>query len=198
MFETPEEKAALEAAIESATAGLVAKNKELITELRTARKDHAIDPAVVAALEAKLDSQAAELAVAHKATKDAVKAADAATKALEAEAGFTQRLLIDNGLVSALTKHGVTNPVHLKAAQAMLREGVTIVVDGDSRVAKFGDKLLDPYVGEWTAGDEGKHFVMAANNSGGGATGGGARQATADIMKLAPVDRMTAARAMHK
>jgi hypothetical protein len=54
----------------------------------------------------------------------------------------------------------------------MLKENVQIVVEGDARVAKIGDKALSDFVKEWAAGDEGKHFVQAPANSGGGATGG--------------------------
>lgn len=179
MFDTPEAKAALAtataAAVEEATSGLKAKNTELLAELKAARKGQAIDPAEVEKLEAKIDSLTGELTTANKATKDALKASDAATKALGQETGFTQKLLIDNGLVGELTKNGVTNAAHLKAAQAMLRSGVQIVVDGESRVAKFGDKALSDYVKEWAGSDEGKHFVAAPVNSGGGAQGGGGK-----------------------
>lgn len=175
MFDTPEEKAALAEAIETANAPLVAKNRELLGELKTARKGQQIDPADVEKLEAKIDSLTTDLSTANKATKDATKAADIAVKKFETESGFTQKLLIDNGLVGELTKHGITNPVHLKAAQAMLRNGVQIVADGENRVAKVGEKALSDYVKEWSASEEGKHFVTAPNNSGGGAAGGGGK-----------------------
>lgn len=175
MFDTPEAKAALAAAIEEATSGLKSKNVELLAELKAARKGQAIDPAEVEKLEAKIDGLTGELTAANKATKDATKAAETATKALAQETGFTQKLLVDNGLVSELTKNGVTNAAHLKAAQAMLRAGVQIVADGESRAAKFGDKPLSDYVKEWAGSDEGKHFVAAPVNSGGGAQGGGGR-----------------------
>lgn len=60
----------------------------------------------------------------------------------------------------------------LKAAQAMLRSNVQIEIDGDNRVAKFGDKALSEAIKEWAASDEGKHFVSATVNGGGGGTGG--------------------------
>jgi len=173
MFDTPEAKAALATAIEEATSGLKAKNTELLAELKKARKSAEITPEQLSEVEAERDKLQGELQAANKATKDAVKVAEAATKALGQETGFTQKLLIDNGLVGELTKNGVTNAAHLKAAQAMLRAGVQIVVDGESRVAKFGEKSLTDYVKEWAGSDEGKHFVAAPVNSGGGAGGGG-------------------------
>jgi hypothetical protein len=144
----------------------------LIGELREAKKGRTIDPAEIEKLESRIDALTAEAATANRAAKDAAKAAEIATKALESETGFTAKLLVDNGLVSELTKHGVTNPVHLKAAQALLRANVQIVQEGDNRVAKAGDKLMSDMVKEWAAGEEGKHFVTAPANSGGGASGG--------------------------
>lgn len=176
MFDTPEEKVALAAAIDEAVQGLKTKNAELIDKNKKLQKGQEIDPQTVVDLENQLDAMKGELTTAQKAAKEAVKTADTATKALQAESGFTKKLLVDNGLVSELTKHGVTNPVHLKAAQAMLRSGVQIVVDGENRTAKFGDKPLADYVKEWATGDEGKFFVAAPSNSGGGAQGGGNAQ----------------------
>lgn len=176
MFDTPEEKSALAAAIDEAVQGLKTKNAELIDKNKKLQKGQEIDPQTVVDLENQLDAMKGELTTAQKAAKEAAKTAETATKALQAESGFTQKLLVDNGLVSELTKHGVTNPVHLKAAQAMLRSGVQIVADGDNRTAKFGDKPLADYVKEWATGDEGKHFVAAPSNSGGGAQGGGNAQ----------------------
>jgi hypothetical protein len=65
----------------------------------------------------------------------------------------------------------VTNPINLKAAKAMLAAQVNIVTEGDKRIAKVGDKLLADHLKEWSATDEGKHFVSADNNSGGGGHG---------------------------
>lgn len=168
----PEVKAAIQAAVDAATAPLVAKRDELLGEVKKLRKSAEISPDQLAAVEAERDKLQADLTAAQKQVKDATKAAETATKQLEAETGFTQKLLVDNGLVSELTKHGVTNPVHLKAAQALLRGNVQIAIDGENRVAKVGDKALADFVKEWASGDEGKHFVAAQQNTGGGAGGG--------------------------
>lgn len=191
---SPEAKAALAKAIEEATAPLVEKNRELLGELKKARKSAEITPEQLAAVEDERDRLQADLNAAQKVAKEATKAAETAQKALEAESGFTQRLLIDNGLVSELTKNGVTNAAHLKAAQALLRSGVQIQADGENRIAKVGDKALGDYVKEWAASDEGKNFVAAPANNGGGAAGGAGGGGKPDLSKLKPVDRMTAAR----
>jgi len=170
---TSEQQAAIDKMIEDATTGLANKNKELLADLKKARKAGEITPEQMAEVEAERDRIQGELAAAQKAAKDATKKAETAAAALQAEASFTQSLLIDQGLTAELTKNGVTHPVHLKAAAAMLRAtGIQVVADGDKRIAKAGDKSLDVYVKEWAAGDEGKNFVTAAGNTGGGAPGG--------------------------
>lgn len=171
-LESPEAKAAIKAAVDEATAALAAKNKELLGELKEARKGKTINPEDVERLESRIEELTGQLTEAQKTAKTATKEAEKATKALADAEGFTQRLLVDNGLTDALTKAGVSNPVHLKAAKALLSGQVQIVADGDSKVAKVGDKALTDFIGEWAKGDEGKFFVAAPNNTGGGAGGG--------------------------
>jgi hypothetical protein len=165
-------KAAIEAAVAEATAGLVAKNQELLGKLKKATKDAQIDPSEHAALQSELDATQAKLAEATKALKAANTEAEKVKKAFEGESKLTHRLLVENGLTDALTKAGVTNPVHLRAAKAMLSGQVQLVAEGDNRIAKVGDKALADYVGEWAKGEEGKYFVAAQQNGGGGAPGG--------------------------
>lgn len=154
-----------------------AKRAEALDEAKKAkaeaRKLKEIDPADLEKLETENEKLRTDLTAAQKAAKDAATAAEKATKALEAESGFTSKLLVENGLRDALVANGVTNAVHQKAAMAMLASGVQIAADGDTRVAKFGDKALGDFVKEWASSDEGKHFVAAPNNGGGGAGGGG-------------------------
>jgi len=47
-----------------------------------------------------------------------------------------------------------------------------IIADGDTRVAKIGDKSVSDFVKDWAASDDGKHFVSAPANGGGGSQGG--------------------------
>ena len=168
----PDTIAALEKAVNDAITGLQAKNTELLAKLKKAQKDATIDPADHAALQAELDATQAKLAEAVKAAKAANTEAEKFKKAYESESKLTHNLLVENGLTDALTKAGVTNPVHLRAAKAMLSGQVQLVAEGDNRIAKVGDKALADYVGEWAKGEEGKYFVAAQQNGGGGAPGG--------------------------
>ena len=191
----PEVQAAIQAAVDAAIAPVAAKNKELLAELKTARKSAEITPEQLAEVESERDELRAQLDKASKDLKAATATAEKATKALTDEQGFTQKLLIDNGLLETLSKNGVTDPAYQKASLAMLRAGVQIVVDGENRVAKVGDKLLQDHVSEWVKSDEGKRFVAAPGHSGGGANGGsgeGSRKtlSRAEFDAKSPTERM--------
>ncbi|MDM0041872.1 hypothetical protein QTI05_22720 [Variovorax sp. J22R193] len=166
-------KDAVTSAVEEATTGLVSKRDELLREVKELRKGKTINPEDVTKLEDQIEALKGQVTEAQKAAKTATSQAEKDRKALETAEGFTQRLLVDNGLNDALAKAGVTNPVHLKAVKSMLAGQVQVATEGDQRVAKVGDKALADYVAEWSKGDEGKHFVAAPANSGGGAGGGG-------------------------
>jgi len=77
--------------------------------------------------------------------------------------GDLRKRLVTDGLTSALTEAGVTNPTFLKAARALLESGVEVVEDDGVRVAKMKSDLggddLAKYVQNWVQGDEGKAFV---------------------------------------
>lgn len=194
--------AELEAKIAEQADRIAELSKEAVKWRRQAQgKD--VPPEVqqrITELEELVESQKASLAEAQKAAKKATTEAEKATKALADAEGFTQRLLVDNGLSDALTKAGVTNPVHLKAAKALLSGQVQIVADGDSKVAKVGEKALADFIGEWAKGDEGKFFVAAPNNSGGGANGGsgGSGNKTTDLTKIDPNDKAARVAALEK
>lgn len=164
--------AAIKDAVEAAVGPLKAKNTELLDEVKSLKKGRAVDPAEVEKLENRIDELTGKLTTAEKAARDAVKAAEKADAALKAEAGFTHRLLVENGLREQLVANGVTSPVHQKYAMAELAKLVQISADGDTRVAKVGDKALADFVKEWAGSEEGKHFVAAPANNGGGAPGG--------------------------
>lgn len=186
---SPEVKAAIEAAVEDAVSGLKAKNIDLAARLEKARKGATIDPDDYRQLEERANKLEVDLTAQTKAAKTATTELDKIKKAHESESNFTRQLLVDNGLVDALTKAGVTEPVKLKAAKAMLTSGVQLVVDGDVRKAMIGDKPLSDAIKEWAGSDEGKHFVTAAQNAGGGAGGGGGKPAV-DVSKLSPQQKM--------
>jgi len=187
----PEVKAAIKAAVEEATSPLVAKRDELLTEVKSLKKGRQIDPESVAKLEEQIDALRDELAAANKTAKTATSEAEKARKALETESAYTQKLLIDNAMTDALTKAGVKESVHLKAAKAMLAGQAQIVADGETRTAKIGDKDVTAFIAEWAKGDEGKFFVAAPHNQGGGSQGGqGGGAAKHDsLSKIDPADK---------
>ena len=189
----PKDMAIIEAMIDEAVTGLKTKNMDLAARLEKARAGKTIDPDDYKELEARANKAEDELKAATKALKSATGDLEITRKAHESESEFTKRLLVDNGLVDALTKAGVTNPVNLKAAKAMLKDQVSLVIDGESRKAMIGDKDLTTAITAWAGGDEGKHFIAAPSNSGGGAQGSG-KPATADIMKLSAKERMEVGR----
>lgn len=171
----PEVQAAISAAVEKATAPLLAKRDELLGEVKKLRKNAEIDPADLERVEAERDELRGQLAEANKAAKAAAKAVEEANKRAEAAEGSTTKLLADNALVEALSKAGITNPVHQKAVKAMFAGDVQVVADGDSKVARIGDKSVVDALTEWAATDEGKHFVAAPDITGGGSQGGHAK-----------------------
>jgi hypothetical protein len=167
-----EVKDLIKTAVEEATSALAAKRDELLKEVKELRKGKQVSPEDLTALEQERDTLQQQLDATRKELKAATTNVDKLTKDLASEQGFTTKLLADNGLTDQLTKAGVTNPISLKAAKAMLGSQVQIVTEGDQRVAKVGDKALTDFVSEWAKSDEGKHFVSAQNNTGGGSGGG--------------------------
>lgn len=154
---------------------LAAKNKELLGEVKVFKakaKGADIDPEAYAALQTEVEELRGTLDKSGKASKSEI---EKLTKALGEKDGALQSYLIDGGLTEALVKVGVSNPVSMKAAKAMLRAQASIKADGGQYQAVMGDKPLSDAVAAWAATDEGKHFIAAPTNSGGGAGGGGGK-----------------------
>lgn len=165
-----EVKDAIAAAVAEATEGLKAKNTELLGKLKKAQKDSAIDPADLEAVERERDEWKEKATVAEKAAKKAASDLEAANKARDEISNAYTGTLKDAALTDALTKAGVTNPVHLKAAKALLGSAVEVADENGARVVKADGKALGDFITEWAGGEEGKHF--RAN----GADGGNAHQ----------------------
>lgn len=181
---TAEQQAAIDAmiqkAVETAEAkaeAVAAKNKELLGELKKARKNSEIDPAEFESLRETNEALEAKLAEATKANKTALAEVDKYKKLHESESGFTSKLLVENGLMAELTAAGVKKEL-LDGAKALIERQVKIESDGDNRIAKVGDKTLKDYVTGWAGSDIGKNYVAAPANSGGGSQGGGGSAAT--------------------
>ena len=185
----------LDAAIEDATAPLIKKRDELLKEVKVARKNLE-NVGDVEKLHERIEALETERDTLVKQTKETTKQLETVAKQLESESGFTSKLLLDNGLTDALVKAGIKKEL-LPAAKSLLSTQAKVVIDGESRKAVIGDKELSAFVTEWSASDEGKHFVQAPTNGGGGADGS-KTQNTNDLMKLSPVERMNAARNQSK
>lgn len=84
----------------------------------------------------------------------------------------SKRALVDNVLMQSLVKNNVKSSL-ISAAQTIIKGKVSILEEGNERVAKVGDKTIEEYVSEWVKSEEGKHFVLAPKNSGGDASGSG-------------------------
>lgn len=186
--EDPDTKAAVQALVDEATAGLAAKNRELLAELKEARKEKGVDPAELAAAQAALAAAQAE---AQAARAEAAQTAEA----LAVETGNASKLLIENGLSAALARANVAPPF-LPAVRALMAAQVTIAQDGEARRLMVGDKDLAAHIDAWAASDEAKHYLAAPLHRGGGAAAGrdappsAARIATRPAFEaMAPADR---------
>lgn len=168
----PEVQAAIAAAVEKATGPLIAKRDELLGEVKKLRKNSEIDPAELERVETERDSLKQQLTESKRAAEKAGKDLDAATKRMADIEGAYSNTLRDSALTDELGKAGVSNPVLLKAAKALLAGGLQVVEEGGAKVIKAGDKSLADHVKEWAGSDEGKNFVTAQEASGGGSQGG--------------------------
>lgn len=154
--------------------GLKTKNKDLLTKLSKARKDTGDGSAEeVTRLESELDTARTELATANSKARQldrdlkAVTATrDTVTAELETERKAATGLVVENDLTAALTSVNVA-PHLFDGAKALLGNGVTVKEVDGKRQAFVGDKPLGEHVKEWSLGDQGKHYVTAADNSGG-------------------------------
>jgi hypothetical protein len=162
---------------------LAAKNRELLTEVKTFKakaKGAEIDPAEYEQLKAELEEARGNLSKVDKLSKSEIEKLNNAVKTKDAA---LQNFMIDGGLSDALAKAGVNNPAFLDAAKALLRGKAAIKADGESYQAVIGDKPLFDAVKEWASSDTGKHFVGAPANSGGGSQGGSQNAANKTITR---------------
>lgn len=174
--------AAVKEAVEEATDGLAAKNRELLGELKKARKGKDVDPAELDRLESENDQLKADLAKVQREAKKTAERAEKSEAMLNEERSKAQKLAIDNGVQAALSKVNVA-PHFSPAAAALMKGKVSLSDDGQLMV---GDKPLEAHVAEWSQSDEGKHYIAAPNNSGGG--GGGGSGGGAKVMTRSEFD----------
>lgn len=164
---TPEVQAAIDAAVDAATAGLKTKNAELISEVRTLKgaKKEAEEAAEAASQEAAEKSGDIE-AIKRELTKAHEKALAAITSERDAANAQLKTLLIDNAISKALVDGNV--PAHFHdPLSAMFRANAELK---DGQAMRGDEALLDSITG-FLGSDLGKHYVLAPQNSGAGATG---------------------------
>ncbi len=170
----PADKAALAAAVEEVTGPILAKNKELLGEVKTLKakaKGADIDPAEHAALQSQVEELTEKLGKTEKTGKLEI---DKLTKALTEKDGALSKHLIDAGLTDALVKSGV-KPEMLDAVKALHQSKASINAKDGAYEALVDGKPLAEFVTAWAQSDQGKHFVAAQQNAGGGSQGGGGK-----------------------
>jgi 2',3'-cyclic-nucleotide 2'-phosphodiesterase (5'-nucleotidase family) len=128
-----------------------------------------IDPELHAELQTKVEELTGQL---NKVTKESSKQIEGLTKQLSEKDGALSQYLIDAQLSDNLAKAGVL-PQFIDAAKSLLKSQATIKNADGKYEALIGDKPIPDAIKEWSAGDQGKHFVKAPDNSGGGAGGSG-------------------------
>lgn len=164
-------KDAVQAAVDAATEGLAAKNRELLGEVKKLKRGAEIDPAEVVALESQIDTLKADLTKAQKEAKAFAKQAEDNAKALEQESGAARSYALEAEITDAIAKGNVV-PALVPALKAMVaQQAKADLVDGKYAVM-IGDKPARDYICTFLDSDDGKHFVSANQNSGGGAGGG--------------------------
>jgi hypothetical protein len=166
--------------------------KKAQRELRAAKD---ITPEAHQAEIDRADKAEAALAEVNKQVKALTTERDKAVKDLQTEQAHTSKLLISDGLKSALIANGVKDEDFIDTLTAKFATGASIKVDGENRIAMLGDKGLADAIKEWAGSDAGKKFVAAPQNSGGGAAGGGGASGGKTILRsqfdaLSPAEQM--------
>ena len=183
----PEVQEAIKKAAEEATSGLISKRDELLAEVKKLRKNQEIKPEQLEELENQVEAYKTKWTEAEKQAKAIAQEAEKVKKLYEAESGYTNNLLVENGLNEALVKEGIAKQF-LPAVKSMLKSQVQVKIEGNERKAVIGEKALSEFVSEWSKGEEGKHFIAAPANSGGGSNGGGDAKGAAKTMPRSQFD----------
>lgn len=167
-----EELEALKAELEELKKGneaLANKNKELLGEMKkTKAKTEGVDVEKFFQISDELETLKAEYA---KVTKLSKLETDKLMKSLSDKDTALQKYLIDNGLTTAFTTAGVTDPLKLDLVISKFRGMAQVREDNGELKAFVGDKSLTDAVAEYLGG-VGKDLVTPPSSFGGGAGGG--------------------------
>lgn len=167
---------------------LIAKNRELLTEVKTFKakaRGAEIDPAEHEQLKAELEDARAQIKKSEKTYKTEI---EKLSSSLSEKDNALQSYLLDGGLSDALAKAGVAAP-YMDAAKALLRQQAKIAQEDGKYQALMGDKPILEAVKEWASSEVGKHFVSAPKNSGGGAPGSSSGTATKSFKDMSSEER---------
>lgn len=216
----PDLAAQIKAAVDAATAGLAAKNAQLLSELKAEREKlksfDGIDPVKVKELMAKFDGDEDSKLIAEgkieellnrkydKRDKDwqaKLDAAIAERDGAKAKADKFLQSVLDDRLREAF--NGKVDPRSMKAALLEAKlifklddEGRAVQLDEDGNVVLGKDKTpFSP--SEWITSDTTRKespYLFPITGSGSGGTQTGSGKVTADIMKLSPTERIALAR----
>lgn len=183
ILESAEGKAAVQAIVDEAVAGLKAKNTELLGDMKkikdakteaekrleelAAEKNSRLEDDLKKSGE--FDKLKEQIEARHKKEVDGLNETVAKLK------GQLDTHVIGEGLTAALVKAKVA-PQLMDAAKALIKaqfKGEIGENDG-TPFAKFDGKAVDDFVTGWSQSDAGKHFVQADSNTGGGSNGANA------------------------
>jgi hypothetical protein len=90
----------------------------------------------------------------------------------------------DQTLYGALQEAGIIKPAFIKAASALLKDGVKVAEDGSAYVeTSMGPKMLGDYVKSWVA-SEGAAFVEPAKGGGAKEGDGGGKPNNSPLAKI--------------
>lgn len=152
---------------EADISGLKKKNTDLLKKI----KEGGNSPEELTKLENELEAAQTQLREATRNLNKVTKERDGFKLESETEKTNNRNLLVNNSLTEALTTAKV-GAHFMDAAKALLRDKVEVKSDASGNpVVMVGDKSLGDFTKEWSQGDQGKHFVLAAGNSGTGAKG---------------------------
>ena len=159
---TEEEFKALQAEKEA----LLNKNRELLSELRTAKnKNKEIDPENYSKVLDENDVLKSELNKIKNDLGLKTKDIEQLTGKLTEKENYLKNLTLENSLNEQLAKVNV-KPELLPAVKALLKGQASV----NENNVLIGDKSINDFMTEWSATD-GKAYIQAPANSGTGATG---------------------------
>lgn len=162
-------KAELEELKKSNEVLLSDKKKILDEKKKLQAKTEGVDVEKYFSMSDELETLRAEHAKVTKLSKLEI---EKLMKSLSDKDSALQKYLIDNGLMSAFTSAGVTDPLKLDLAISKFKTMAQVKEDNGELKAFIGDKALNDAVNEWIGG-AGKDLVTPAQAYGGGASGGG-------------------------